>query len=253
MLEPPAGQPDLICGVERKLVESFLELVRDNYRKADAANLFLEQRTGEANVYGIANLRDVLSHLATLLNPKTPAEKRPQQLTNAEEHLRRAIVEPYETALNKLTVQFDDLYEKYKRDVLPVQARFPGLQAAPNAGSVEAQLEEVRGLTSNGRLAKAKNLWNPEWEAGVTGFMDGYKKLSDLHRLIEEYCFKQAQLARDETNQSELVSLRAQLEERGTKLEASSRWSTIATIWGLIATVLLGAIGICVSLQSVEH
>jgi hypothetical protein len=261
MPDASTGQPDPICGVDRKLVETFLELIRDNYKKADAASLFLEQRTGKANVYGITNLRDVLSHLATLLNSGTPEEKRQEQLTNAEEHLRRAVVEPYETALNTLTVQFDDLYEKYKRDVLPVQDRFPGLQAAPNTGSIEAQLEEVRGLTSNGRLAKAKNLWDPEWEVGVASFIEGYKKLADLHRLLEEYCFKQAQLARDEKNQAELVSLRQQLEdqgakleaartqldEQGSKLQASSKRGTILTIWGLIATVLLGALGIWVS------
>jgi hypothetical protein len=249
MPEPHKGQSDPICGVERKLVESFLELVRDNYKKADAANLFLEQRTGEANVYGITNLRDVLSHLATLLSPKTPTEKRAEQLTNAEEHLRRAIVEPYETALNKLIVQFDDLYEKYKRDVLPVQDRYPGLQAAPNTGSIEAQLEETRALTSNGRLAKAKNLWDPEWELGVTGFIDGYKKLSDLHRLLEEYCFKQAQLARDEKAQAEIQSLREQLDSKANELQSSSRKSTILTIWGIIATVLLGALGIWFTLS----
>jgi len=249
MPEPSEGESDLICGVDRRLVESFLLLIRDNYKKADQANLFLEQRTGEANVYGITNLRDVLSHLATLLSTKTPDEKRPEQLTNAEEHLRRAIVEPYETAFNKLTVQFDDLYEKYKRDVLPVQDRFPGLQAAPNAGSIEAQLEDTRGLTSNGRLAKAKNLWDPEWETGVTSFIDGYKKLSDLHRMLEEYCFKQEQLVRDGMVQIEIRSLHEQLETRSSELRASSHRGHVLETWAIIATVLFGAAAIWIGLR----
>jgi hypothetical protein len=253
--EPPRGQPNPICGVERKPVESLLELIRDNYKKADAAHLFLEQRTGEANVYGIVNLRDVLSHLAALLNPNTPDGKRWEQLANAEEHLRRAIVEPYETAHNKLIVQFDDLYEQYKRDVLPVQERYAGLHGAPNSGCIEAQLEEVRGLTSNLRLAKAKGLWDPEWETGVTSFIEGYKKLADLRLLLEGYCFKQTQLAYDEQNQSELLALRKQVkqvEEQGAKLQAASRKGTILTVWGIIATFLLGALGIWVSLNWVS-
>jgi len=249
MPESRKRQSDLICGVDRELVERFLELVRDNYKKADAANLFLEQRTGEANVYGITNLRDVLSHLATLLSAKTPDEKRSEQLTNAEEHLRRAIVEPYETALNKLTVQFDDLYEKYKRDVVPVQDRFPGFSAAPNTSSIEAQLEDTRGLTSNGRLAKAKNLWDPEWEMGVTSFIDGYKKLSDLHRLLEEYCFKHEQLARDERVQIEIRSLHEQLATRSSELRASSHKGHVLETWAIIATVLFGAAAIWIGLR----
>jgi hypothetical protein len=33
---------DLVCGVDRRLVEEFLALIRDNYRKADQATAFLE-------------------------------------------------------------------------------------------------------------------------------------------------------------------------------------------------------------------
>lgn len=149
---------DQICGVPKELLERFLFLVRDHYRKADEASFFLEQRTGEISVHGMANLRDVLSHLATFLNPRTTREKLPEQIANAEEHLRRAIIEPYETALNKLTLDFEELYRQYTQRVTPVVDAHPALSGAPNTAAVESRLDEIRDLTSNGRLAKAKNL-----------------------------------------------------------------------------------------------
>jgi hypothetical protein len=82
--------------VHRELICRFLSLVRDNYAKADKASYFLERRAGVSNACAITNLRDVLSHLATLLDPTTPPDKRADQLSNGEEHLRRAIIEPYE-------------------------------------------------------------------------------------------------------------------------------------------------------------
>src|SRR5947209_18289498 len=111
----------LVCGVPRLHVERFLLLIRDNYKKADKATFFLEQRSGIVNIQGITNMRDVLSHLVTLLDPATPDGKWEEQLGNAEEHLRRAIIEPYEIALNELTVKFEELYDRYRQLVLPIK------------------------------------------------------------------------------------------------------------------------------------
>jgi hypothetical protein len=106
---------------ERDLVLRFLALIRDSYKKAEKAAYFLERRAGVLNTCGMTNLRDVLSHLATLLDPATPARKRADQLASAEEHLRRAIIEPYEIGLASLTEKFTQDYETYRKDVLPVK------------------------------------------------------------------------------------------------------------------------------------
>lgn len=197
--EQTEGNQDLdkVCGVSRIQIEQFLTLIRDNYKKADKATFFLEQRTGVVNLQGITNVRDVLSHLVTLLNPDTPEDKRHEQLGNAEEHLRRAIIEPYEIALNELTVKFELLYKNYKTRVLPIQAKHTTLQNAPNAVSVEATLEEIRDHTSQGRAGKAKNLWDPEWEQGVANFIDAYDKLFKLYTNLEGHWNNYEQIRRD--------------------------------------------------------
>jgi hypothetical protein len=188
---------DLICGVDRQLIETLLILIRDNYNKADRATFFLEQRTGIINVQGIANLRDVLSHLVTLLKPDTPAEKKAEQLANAEEHLRRAIIEPYETANNDLLIRFDELYFNYKRNLLPVKDRHLVLQSAPNIISIEASLREFGELYTKGRSGKGKNIWTREWESGLTSFIDAFELLSALYIQLEGHWNNYEQIMRD--------------------------------------------------------
>jgi len=91
---------DKILGVDATLIERFLVLFRDNYREVDLATLFLEQSEGISNAQGFLNVRDAMSHFVTALSMETPKEKRTEQLATCEEHLRRAILEPYETTLN---------------------------------------------------------------------------------------------------------------------------------------------------------
>jgi len=178
---------------ERELVLRFLVLIRDNYKKADKAAYFLERRAGVVNNCAMTNLRDVLSHLSTLLDPATPARKRRDQLASAEEHLRRAIIEPYEIGLGTLTEKFTQDYEAYRRDVLPVKDTLDGFGTAPNRTQVESRLQEVNGLALRGKQAKGRNMWDDDWEDGVAAFADAYDKLLALHSEVEEWVFKHNQ------------------------------------------------------------
>jgi len=207
-----------ICGVDQNLIEQFLLLIRDNYGAADKATFFLEQRTGIVNVQGIANVRDVLSHLVTLLNPTTEPEKRVAQLANAEEHLRRAIIEPYEIAVNELLIKFNELYFRYKRDLLPIKDRHLTLQSAPNAVSVDASLKKIAALYASGRSGKGKNIWSAEWEVGVKSFIDAYEALAALYAELEGHWNNYVQIRRD-------------------------RKSTLLAAWGIIATIITFILG----------
>jgi hypothetical protein len=117
----------VICGVRQDIIESFLKLVRDYYRKADRASYFMEEHGHIMNTSAVANLRDVLSHLATLLDPSTPPERHQAQLENSEEHLRRAILEPYLIVIGRDRREFRRLFEQYEKLVLPGKERYPSL------------------------------------------------------------------------------------------------------------------------------
>jgi len=195
-----SGKPpeELVCGIPKTFIEQALLLIRDNYRKADEACFFLEERAGINNIQAIPNVRDATSHIVTLLdNTSLTEEQRQVQLGNAEEHLRRAIIEPYEIAIDSFSRDFWPLYIQYKEILLPVQARHPILSSAPNQVSVDARLKEIQTLTVKGRAGKGKNLWDPAWEEGVSAFIDAFDKLYSLRAEIEGHWNNYEQIARD--------------------------------------------------------
>lgn len=233
---------DLVCGVEKSLVERFLLLIRENYKKADRATFYLEQRTGVVNLPGITNLRDVLSHLVTFLSPETPNEKRNDQLINAEEHIRRAIIEPYEIALNELTVKFEDVYQDYKRNVLPNKDKDIFFSTAPGAVEIERVLQEIRQLTSQGRIAKGRNLWDAEWDKGVAQFIEAYDKLYELKTSMEGYVYryKQSEEQASKIKQIEVLEkeLHFERERLNHKYKRIKLIATFGIIWAVISMII---------------
>jgi hypothetical protein len=188
----PADPLNHLTAEDRSLLFRFLGLIRDNYKKADKAAHFLERKAGVTNTCGITNLRDVLSHFATLLDPSTPQEKRRDQIGNAEEHLRRAIIEPYEIGLASLTEKFKPTYDTYREKVLPLR-NTEGFRAAPDRAQVDGRLADIDESAEKGKSAKGKNLWDEEWEEGVSGLIDAFDRLADLHNEIEGWIFKHRQ------------------------------------------------------------
>ena len=235
---PP--QQNVICGIDQNLLETFLQLIRDNYKKADLAAFFLEQRTGIINVQGVTNIRDVLGHLATFLQPELTREFREEQIANAAEHLRRAVVEPYEVALSELVSQFATLYEKYKQNVLPGRDEHVGLSNAPTTSVIDARLEEINRLSREARRLNAQNIWDPEWDQGVEKFIAAFNKLSDLYSEIESYWYKFEQIERDLAKTKELDVLQRKIEETTTHLTSQYRRAQwMAVVFGLLSLLLL--------------
>lgn len=180
--------PDLICGVDKSLVEKFLTLIVRTYPKADEAHLFLEERARVTNVVGMSNLRDVLSHLVTLVEPGLSDEHRVAQLATAEEHLRRAVIEPYQLAIDHvLRTRFDAIYEEYCSLVEPLRDEDPRLSAAPSRDRIGKTLKRVRTLVEKGRKAKGRNLWDKKWEDGVSCFIEAYDILDTVMDQLTRY------------------------------------------------------------------
>jgi hypothetical protein len=229
VLPSPQGSQDPLAHLspqEQNLLAGFLLLVRDNYKKADKASYFLERRAGVVNTCAMTNLRDVLSHLATFLDVTTPAHKREAQLASAEEHLRRAILEPYEIGLATLTEKFTSNYDRYRETLLPVKDVIVGFGGAPNRLLVDSRVEEVNALALKGKQAKGRNIWDDDWEDGVASFADAYEKLFALHAEIEDWLFKH--------NQYQSSKVQIKLGRWGIF------WTLLAFLLTLIATYLVG-------------
>lgn len=180
------GRPDpatpKICGVDQAVIERFLELIRDNYTKADRASFFLEEVAGKTHTLATANLRDVLSHLATTLSPDTLPEEWDAQLASAEEHFRRAIQEPYQIALGNLREKFNTVHSEYLKIYPKITRLQPrGLFAsAPRAEAIQTQLRRIAELASEGRAAKRRNRIDSKWDDGVASCIEAYNELELL-------------------------------------------------------------------------
>jgi hypothetical protein len=205
-----------ICGVDAELVERFLMLIRDHYGSAAKAMFVLERTSGAVSYAGLKNMNDVLSHLATFLDSSTPPDKLSGQLSSAEEHLRRAIIEPYEIALADAIVAFDKLHKRYKRDVLARKQLLAG--TVPDAERVNSTLAEISKLAAAGREAKANNLWDAKWEEGVLQFATALEKLKGLTSELEAGLVQASRL----------------------KYERQQKQQLILTVWSVIATILCG-------------
>jgi hypothetical protein len=176
-----------ILGIERDPLEEFLRLIRDAYPSADKAAFFLERHAGVTNIAGITNLRDALSHLASFLREDITDEKRREQLTNAKEHFRRSILEPYEVAFLALLKDFGELYENYKKNLIPVREDHLVLKSAPTQAMIDAQMNHIKNLADSGRASKAENDWTRLWDSGVKHYIQAYDELFKLYAELETH------------------------------------------------------------------
>ena len=177
----------LIRGVDRTIVEQFLELFRDRYPAVEDGNYWLSRTAGaEAVGVGIANTRDALSHFVTILsNTQLTSEEQLQQLNHAEEHLRRAALEPYAIAARHTEAQLRDDLPKYVARVLPLIGR-PELSSARSYGDLMDRIREFQDLRRSARASKARNRWDDAWMKGVEQLTAAYLGTSKLHEEMKD-------------------------------------------------------------------
>lgn len=220
----------LICGVEIEFVEKFLLLIRDRYPLADKANYFLElnARTSGINI-AIANQRDFLSHLCTLLsNPELSEKEKLAQLNTAEEHLRRACMEPYAKAVSLILRDVFTLFGEYKKTVLPLKKVDSTFTSAPHVSKIEFKLKEINRLREKGREAKRRNIWDKEWEEGQKSFIEAYEESHQLLIMLEDYLIR----AQNTKTHDKQITM-------SKKQKYLQWWAIIATIIGVILSLIL--------------
>jgi len=119
----PKDQKGSILGIDNDILEKFLILVRDRYHEVDQANYFLESNTNiSGSNIAMANQRDFLSHLCTILRkPELTKQEQLDQISTAEEHSRRAIIESYQLSVSVKQKNIIKLIEEYKTKVVPIK------------------------------------------------------------------------------------------------------------------------------------
>ena len=178
-------------GVDQEVLDEFLCLIRDYYSTADNAYFFLEHHAGvSATNSSIANLRDILSHLYSLLGEEnlSSTEQR-EQIASAKEHIRRAIFEPYELALAVKASQLNALLWRYRYQVVTLKV-FRLFPMAPDIHVITGRITVINELKTEARHRKRLNRMSEEWEEGVKINVDAFLKTLALCQELDEHCLK---------------------------------------------------------------
>lgn len=150
--------------------ESIIDMLRDKYPLAKKAYLRLETKERIKALSSATDMRDVLDHLYRAVTISSSEVENKEQLvaseiTSANEHLRRAAIEPLETAIEDLVAK---IVEKAKYNYI---LRACGISKVSNE-EITGHLEEARDTLYDIRMKK--------------GQMDQFKSMIELMEKQQE-------------------------------------------------------------------
>ncbi len=246
MKENLQSDSDLIYGIERQILEDFLTLIKIAYPLVDEANYFLEIETEISGInIAITNQRDVLSHLHTMISDTSLTyEGRLEQLSTAEEHLRRAAIEPYFKAISVLTDRIRTLYDNYKVEVVPLKDHNTALAFAPTISQIDKRLENINKARTEARRAKRRNKLDEGWTDGVKILIETFRSLKDLQAELVTYITQAQQIKANEEQaraNTELIRKNEELLKKNEELVKDSR-THLKLGWTHIVLVIVIAV-----------
>jgi hypothetical protein len=221
MSEEETARSKDIKGVKIEHIEWLIDIIRTKYRIVKRGTKYLETAERKFDLTALANIRDFLSHIETAFNEDVPEKERSESILQSEEHLRRALVESHQIALESRLEKFLEEYAQYEKDLLPNEARY-GIDHITNHGSIRENIRKIQEYYNEGRKRKGTNIWNKEWEMGVEFFVNGYELAVKLQDEIKHY---------KEKYHSNKYAYE--------KSESSRKLTIKLAIWGIIITTII--------------
>lgn len=180
---------------DQKVIAEFLRLIKERYPAVDKANFFLESKLDvSGSTIAMANQRDFLSHFCTVLTQDLTDRQKLDQVSAAEEHFRRAVIESYHRALSLKLVNVLEFYRRHIKEVVPYQKSYRELADIPDIKSIRATLREIETQQIEARATKRRNCWDEEWKGGVTLYLEAFQKAEQLGDDLEDYWSRAIQL-----------------------------------------------------------
>ncbi len=215
-----------IRGIQVDIIEKILMMIQEKFPAFNDGTYYMAAKFNLDNDIGYHNLRDMLTHFeAAILKTKTH-EERNTQIILAEEHLRRALVEPYELVANMKLDDARQLFKEFIERQLSASKKDKVLLIEVEELKIEEKFKEIGALLVSAREKKAVNLWNDEWERSVEEFTFAADKGLDL---------------------CDILRIRIQ----DLKRKSLDRRSRNRFIWAFVTTVLLGIFGIAITILGI--
>ncbi len=232
--EPPAPEPGRIAGVYAGPLEQMAEIMKSRLLDVFTANMYFEEETGLRNQSGQDNLTEALSHIGTLFeNAHTMSEvEQAQEVHELEDHLRRSMMESYETTFLRHMGGVDKAWEEHAALVRPLQASGE-LVSAPDFEKLQRLRRKCKALYRDGRLCKRGKDWD-SWIKGTNLLIKACELAVELLDELRAAIAAAKQYRKDEEDRAAAAEL--------TKEEAASgkRFSVKLTIISSIVTLILG-------------
>jgi hypothetical protein len=175
-----------INGVSIKHIERIIDIIRKRYSIVKRGTKYLETIERKFDLTALANIRDFVSHIETAFNENANEMEREESIIQSEEHLRRALVESHQIALEARLESFLDEYVKYEKDFMPNEAKY-GINKITKHSEIRANIRKIQQYLDDGRTRKGTNIWNKEWEMGVEFFAQGYELAIKLQDELKGY------------------------------------------------------------------
>lgn len=173
-------------GIKEAHLERIIELIRTRFVVVKEGTKYLENMERKYNITALANIRDFVSHIETALKEDITDKERQANLDQAEEHLRRALIEPPQIALESRLEIFLEEYEEYEEEMIPNERKY-GVDTITDHEQIRADIKKIQEYLNEGRKRKGTNIWNTTWEEGVELFNRGYELAVELHGRIKSY------------------------------------------------------------------
>ncbi|MBM3282732.1 hypothetical protein FJY90_00625 [Candidatus Gottesmanbacteria bacterium] len=167
--------------------EQAISLIKNYFPKVQEALYYLEGRESKHSLAAYIDIRDVLSHFATLLREDIDTESARDNIANLCEHMRRAIAEPYQIAFENKLGKIDDQYNIYKYRLLKWERiLFLHKHHFPIHETIKKNVINAKNLWIEGRRKKNSNMWDAKFEEAISHFIEAYDVLSDLEPKVQE-------------------------------------------------------------------
>lgn len=184
--KPPPESGKTVAGVEIEIVERALEVLSKLFPVADKATYYLEIKSDFEVVHiGMANQRDALSHLVTLLTEDLNYDDRCAQIRHMEEHLRRSVTMPYAQVVMVRATRIIEKLKSYKERSERVVGR-PELGGDLDPDSIQNELRDILHLRASG-LEGAQDAESHEmWSQRAMDLVTAYNRIEALESRVAE-------------------------------------------------------------------
>jgi len=168
--------------INRVVMQGLVDLLFFKYHKARESIISYESNVSKMPAYAFTELRDFIDHMYLALS-QDQQDQIPHHLEQAEEHLRRAVAEPYQGVVQDEVREIGNLFNTYNKYWFK---KMPFLEAKTlSYDEYYSSKREIHDLLERGRRLKSCNIWSDEFDEAIEDcFLPAYQKCISLKQKI---------------------------------------------------------------------